>query len=94
MIKNTQTIRQQQPMNCLSVFDHFVGLAVKGLNSIFLKTGKFRHINLFWITNSRIYRENYLNQFVKYSSKSTKCYGTYPEQWYKNAGREVILICY
>ena len=94
MIKNTQTIRQQQPMNCLSVFDNFVGLAVKGLNSIFLKIGKFRHINFFWITNSRIYRENYLNQFVKYSSKSTKYYGTYPEQWHKNAGREVILIRY
>ena len=24
-------IHQQQPMNCLSVFDHFVGLALKGL---------------------------------------------------------------
>ena len=32
MIKHTQTIRQQQPTNCLSVFDHFVGLALKGLN--------------------------------------------------------------
>ena len=29
MIKRTQTIRRQQPMNCLSVFDHFVTLAVK-----------------------------------------------------------------
>ena len=31
MVKHTQTIRLQQPMNCLSVFDHFVGLALKGL---------------------------------------------------------------
>ena len=31
MVKPTQTIRWQQPMNCLSVFDHFVGLALKGL---------------------------------------------------------------
>ena len=31
MVKHTQTIRRQQPTNCLSVFDHFVGLAVKGL---------------------------------------------------------------
>ena len=31
MVKYTQTIRQQQPMNCLSVFDHFVGLTLKGL---------------------------------------------------------------
>ena len=31
MVKHTQTIRRQQPTNCLSVFDHFVGLAFKGL---------------------------------------------------------------
>ena len=37
MVKHTQTIRRQfvclsrQFPNCLSVFDHFVGLAVKGL---------------------------------------------------------------
>ena len=28
---NTQTIRRQQPANCFSVFDHFVGLVFKGL---------------------------------------------------------------
>ena len=31
MVKHTQTIRRQQATNCLSVFDHSVGLAVKGL---------------------------------------------------------------
>ena len=31
MVKQTQTIRWQQPTNCLSVFDHFLGLALKGL---------------------------------------------------------------
>ena len=31
MVKHTQTIRQQQPANRLSVFDHFVGLAYKEL---------------------------------------------------------------
>ena len=31
MVKHTQTIRRQQPTNCLSVFDHFVGLALKEL---------------------------------------------------------------
>ena len=30
MVKHTRTIRQQQRANCLSVFDHFVGLALKG----------------------------------------------------------------
>ena len=36
MVQHTQTIRRQIadkfPTNCLSVFDHFVGLAFKGLN--------------------------------------------------------------
>ena len=35
MFKHTKTIRRQQRTNCLSVFDHFVGLAFKELNSYF-----------------------------------------------------------
>ena len=31
MVKHTQTICQQKPANCLSLFDHFVRLALKGL---------------------------------------------------------------
>ena len=31
MVKHIQTIRWVFPTNCLSVFDHFVGLALKGL---------------------------------------------------------------
>ena len=31
MVKHTQTIRPQQPTNCLGVFDDFLGLALKGL---------------------------------------------------------------
>ena len=31
MIKHTQTIRRMLPTNCLRVFDHFVGSALKGL---------------------------------------------------------------
>ena len=31
MVTHTQTIRQQEPANCLSVFAHFVGLAIKWL---------------------------------------------------------------
>ena len=31
MVKHTQTIRRQFSTNSLSVFDHFVGLALKGL---------------------------------------------------------------
>ena len=31
MVKHTQSIRRLLPTTCLSVFDHFVGLALKGL---------------------------------------------------------------
>ena len=31
MVKHTQAILRQKPTNCLSVFDHFVGLALKVL---------------------------------------------------------------
>ena len=34
MVKHTQTIRPQEPTNCLNVFDYFVGLALKGLIEI------------------------------------------------------------
>ena len=32
IVKHTQTVRQQQARNCLSVFDHFVGFTLKGLS--------------------------------------------------------------
>ena len=31
IVQHSQTIRRLLPSNCLSVFDHFVGLAPKGL---------------------------------------------------------------
>ena len=34
MVKHSQTTRRQQPTNCLSVFDHFLELALKGLKDI------------------------------------------------------------
>ena len=36
MFKHTQTIRQLLLTNCLIVFDHFVGLALRGLTSMLL----------------------------------------------------------
>ena len=57
MVKHTQTIRRQQPTNCLSMFDHFVGLAVKGLKMLIAQersSRKFLKNNLeclsFWST--------------------------------------------
>ena len=41
MVEHSQTIRRQNPTNCLSVFDHFVGLALKGLRLVNLKQTKF-----------------------------------------------------
>ena len=37
MLKHTQIIRRLLPTNCLSLFDHFVGLALKGLTLSFQK---------------------------------------------------------
>ena len=34
MVRNTQTIRRQQPTNYFSVFDNFVGLALKVLRQV------------------------------------------------------------
>ena len=34
MVKYTQTIRRLQPTNYFSVFNHFLGLALKGLSII------------------------------------------------------------
>ena len=31
MVKHAETIRRLLPTNCLSVFNHFVGLVLKGL---------------------------------------------------------------
>ena len=37
MVRHTQIISGNLPTNCLSVFDHFVGLALKRLKKIFKK---------------------------------------------------------
>ena len=44
MVKHTQTIRRQKPTNCLSVFDNFVGLALKGLNEGIYCTGNYAEV--------------------------------------------------
>ena len=38
MVKHTQTIRRLLATNCLNVFDHLVGLALKGL------MGQYSHL--------------------------------------------------
>ena len=49
MVKHTQTIHHQQPTNYLTVFDHFVRLAVKGLSFYdmrFYKLRKFSSVSV------------------------------------------------
>ena len=42
MVTYTQTIRWQQPTNCLSVSDHFLGLALKYLKATLVIRSIFR----------------------------------------------------
>ena len=42
------------PTNCLNVFDHFVGLALKELISIFIKSGNQISVGQFGITNNPV----------------------------------------
>ena len=67
MVKHTETIRRLLPTNCLSVFDHFVGLALKGLICFQImksesycfksKNNKNRQHNLIKSNNNIIYRK-------------------------------------
>ena len=44
MVIHTQSIRRQQPTNCLNVLDHFVRLRLKGLK-------EFKLINFYSLCN-------------------------------------------
>ena len=47
MVRHAQTIRWLLPTDCLSVFDHFVGLAFKGLNVVFVYNGLKQNLMIF-----------------------------------------------
>ena len=48
MVKHIQTIGRLLPTNYVSVFDHFVGLALKGLNyQIYLEPNRYMLLNRF-----------------------------------------------
>ena len=50
MVKHTQTIGRLVPKNCLGVFDHFVGLALKAfrvlISELLLFTELMQHVVL------------------------------------------------
>ena len=52
MVKHTQTIRRQQSTNCLSVFNHFVGLVLKELKLVSAYE-KLHHINKFSLKKNK-----------------------------------------
>ena len=65
MVKRTQTIRRQKPTNCLGVFDHFVGLALKVLNHflVFQLDRKSDKVNKRFI-NQAYYLIKFGNAFI------------------------------
>ena len=63
MIKHTQTIRGQIADNCLSVFDHFVGFALKGLRTI-LEVAGLKAICLFPHSKSNSFSDKVKRYFI------------------------------
>ena len=57
MVKHTQTIGQLLPTNCLSVFSHFVGLALKGLKCSDLPEYIFEELGLVFPVMSPLKQE-------------------------------------
>ena len=78
MVKHTQAIRRQQPKNCLSVFDNFVKLALKGLigNKVF----GYRPLKGTRYSNFMVYSMK--KQFVKTISTIMRQINRY--KWYNN----------
>ena len=66
MVKHSQTIRRQKPTNCLSVFDHFVNLALKGL--------KFSKFTFLWVNYQINYKYTSEVTEIKKLSNSGKAY--------------------
>ena len=53
MVKHTQTIRRLFLTNYLSVFDHFLGLALKGLRKVFAVMGQNRRFHFYLTTQGK-----------------------------------------
>ena len=57
MIKHTQTIRWLLPTSCLSVFDHFVGLALRGLKTCSCNAFNLHSSKMYFNLNSREFEQ-------------------------------------
>ena len=73
MVKHTlKTIRRQKPTNCLSVFDRFVGLALKGLNKYWwLVNFDNSYSNIFFLQDQHVNQEHNSINLVSMSSTMT-----------------------
>ena len=60
MVKHTQTIRRPLPTNCLSVFDHSVGLALKELSHSIKKFALKSISSKFFYSELRNYLDNFI----------------------------------
>ena len=69
MIKHTQTIRRLLSKNCLSVFHHFVGLALKGLTKLLHLIQKPTSEK---VAAEHIYQENYIILLINLSLNHSK----------------------
>ena len=56
MIKHTQIICQQQPTNCLSMYDHFVGLVLEGL----ISTSPYLHTYTYNLNSVKVILPEYV----------------------------------
>ena len=63
MVKYSQKTRRQKPMNCLSMFDHFVGLALNF--TTFLKNSLMD--TTFAFLNGNVLRNNFAIDLISVS---------------------------
>ena len=91
MVKHTQTIHRQEPTNCMSVFDNFVGLSLKGLNPLPFNTWCLLQGHTYLnkpVAKSRRWRVTWRIFFWKESS--VRCHQTLYLR--NNFSRNVMLI--
>ena len=80
MVKHTQTILRLLPTNCLSEFDHFVGLVHKGLMSLQVTCERSFHLTLLNITkllSSFTYNEQILQRLSVHLNNPFGCIKNY-----------------
>ena len=85
MVKDTQTICRQKPTNCLSVFDRFMGLVLKGLTSLLRLPDQllqllFRFLALFYQTESLLKLDRASEAVQQLSPEKIKALAMYDQQ--------------